>query len=211
MFQQTDDFLAATAQIEAIRAKHRPELPTHINEIGALDGEELFGQTRPGFQGKPIPDRWWNASAAVFAYQYGRLAREGIEVVGQSAFAQYPGQFPSVSMLDWETGRPNARYWTLALLREQLGPGDQMLATTGSDATLYAQAFAHPERGRRLLLVNKCDRAIELALGAASGAQVKVVDARTGFAPAREEQLDAAGKLRLDGYAVAVVTLDPAR
>ena len=43
---------------------------------------------------------------------------QGIEMVGESAMMQVPDFFPSVSMMDWETGRPNARYWALKLLRE---------------------------------------------------------------------------------------------
>jgi hypothetical protein len=207
MFSQTDEFLAGVSEIEAIRARFRPDLPTHINEIGALDSDEFLGQTQPGFKNKAIDPRWWNASAAVFAYQYGRLAAAGIEVVGQSALAQYPGLFPSVSMLDWETGKPNARFRVLKLIRESFGPGDSMLATTVDDPGVYAQAFATSDGRRRLLLVNKCDRAIDITSPDLRDATAMIVDQNTAFGPPREEKLDGDPRFQLGGYGIAVSIL----
>ena len=40
----------------------------------------------------------------------------------------YPTQFPSVSMVDWETGAPNARFRVLELLKNNFGPGDKLVA-----------------------------------------------------------------------------------
>ena len=210
MFEQTDRFVHGVRRIETVRERLRPGLPTAINEIGALDSDEFLHQFTPGFVGKPIPPVWWNASAAVFAHQFGLLARSGIEVVGQSALAQYPGQFPSTSMLDWTTGRPNARYLVLKLLREWFRSGDQMPATAASVPMVYAQAFASPDRGRRLLLVNTCDRPFEVTIPDGAGAGVIVVDQRTRSTMSAGETVDPDGILRLGGYAVAVVSLPAA-
>ena len=48
-------------------------------------------------------------------------------------------QFPGVSLLSWETGLGNAKYWTLKLLLEHFAPGDKLWKTTTAVAGL-----AHP-------------------------------------------------------------------
>lgn len=65
-----------------------------------------------------IPDIYWNAAGAMYAYLFGNLAPAGVEVLGHSQLAGSPpiphwniplAQFPSVSLLDWTTGLGNAR------------------------------------------------------------------------------------------------------
>ena len=46
-------------------------------------------------------------------------------MIGESQLVGYPSQFPSVSMIDWKNGKPNARYWVLSLLKDNFHPGDQ--------------------------------------------------------------------------------------
>ena len=77
----------------------------------------------------PIPNSYWNLSGAMYAYLYGELAKLGIEVAGESQLVGYPTQWPSVSMVDWDTGQPNARFWVLKLLRTNFGPGDKLVET----------------------------------------------------------------------------------
>lgn len=38
--------------------------------------------------------------------------------MGMSQLMGYPGQFPSVSLVDWTTGKPNARIHILNLLNK---------------------------------------------------------------------------------------------
>ena len=54
-------------------------------------------------------------------------AQIGIDVAGESQLVGYPTQFPSVTMVDWSDGRPNARYWVLKLLHDNFGPGDTLI------------------------------------------------------------------------------------
>ena len=61
----------------------------------------------------------------MFAYLYAGLAEQGIDVLGASQLVGYPTQFPSVTLLDWNTGLPNARYRILELLHNNFGPGDR--------------------------------------------------------------------------------------
>src|SRR3546814_10377000 len=72
------------------------------------------------------------------------LSKMGIEIIGQSQLVGYPGQFPDVSMMNWENGRPNARYRVLQLLVNQFAPGDTLVETiTGfmNPSDYVAQAF----------------------------------------------------------------------
>ena len=55
----------------------------------------------------------WSASAAHFAYGYGRLALAGFRYIGLDDLAcgPYPDNEPAVTGLDWQTGEPNARFF----------------------------------------------------------------------------------------------------
>ena len=77
-----------------------------------------------------IPNSYWNLSGALYAYVYGELAKLGIEYDGESQLVGYPTQFPSVSLVDWITGQPNARYWVLKLIHDNFGPGDKQVEST---------------------------------------------------------------------------------
>jgi hypothetical protein len=203
-FIQNDKFAVGARDIEELRARLRPEAATAINEIGAIIFEEL-SQHKPGYEEKPIEDRWWNLSAALFAHQFATLALLGVEVIGQSAFAQYPGQFPSVSMIDWKTGRPNARYWVLDMIKDRLGPGDRLVSTTASKRWVHAQGFLTGSGERALLLVNKCDRELVVQVPASAGARSLQVD--TAFEPPAEKVVAADDRVRLGRFGVALLTL----
>jgi hypothetical protein len=129
-------------------------------------------------------------------------------VAGESQLVGYPTQFPSVSMVDWEKGTPNPRYRILQLLKDSIGPGDKVvdMGTAGVPPGMYAQGFVKPDGKRRLLLVNKRDRAFDLVVSGASGGQIDFVDQTTGFGPPGSVRLEG-DEVTLRGLAVAVVTL----
>jgi hypothetical protein len=146
-FDQADGFLTAVRYVEQIRKRLSPDTRTTLNEIGSiLPGDPAGKET--------IPDIYWNASGALYAYVYLEAMRMGIDIVGESQLVGYPTQFPSVSMLDWKTGSPNARYWVLKLIHDHFAPEDKLVQTRGATADVMAQAFVTP-KGRALLLVNK--------------------------------------------------------
>jgi hypothetical protein len=181
-----------------------------VNEIGSIAAEDL-GQGQPGYVFKPIPASYWNLSGAVYAYLFGELTRMGIDVAGESQLVGYPTQFPSVSMVEWEKGTPNPRYWVLKLLKDRLGPGDKVVDMAAGPVgavrgALYAQGFVKPDGTRRLLLVNKRDRGTSLVVAGARGGQVDYVDQTTGFQPPASARLEG-DTVTLNGLAVAVVTL----
>jgi hypothetical protein len=156
-----------------------------------------------------MPDAYWNLAGAVYAYLFAQLATMGIDVAGESQLVGYPSQFPSVSMVDWNTGAPNARFRVLELLIEHFGQGGQVIATTTglfSVPFYHMQAFKTRDGQRKLLLVSKRDRSIDVALSGFAGATAEVVDQVTAGGPPRIEQLSA-DSFSLPGFAVAVLTL----
>ncbi len=206
-FAQADGFLNTVRYIENIRQRLSPGTQTTVNEIGVILAEDLQQMT-PGYVFRPIPDAYWNLAGAVYAYVFARLALLGIEVAGESQLVGYPSQFPSVSMVDWETGAPNARFRVLELLKKHFGPGDQIVETTSGmfGSPYYLAQAVHTRDGRRkLLLVSKRNRDLDIVIPRLPGAAAEVVDQTTKGGPARTERMSEV-TFRLPGFAVAVLT-----
>jgi hypothetical protein len=134
----------------------------------------------------------------------------GVEVVGESQLVGYPTQFPSVSMVDWNTGKPNPRIRVLDLLRANFGPGDKIVETEpfdrSVDSYLYQLAVVKPDGKKRILLVNKRDRPFEITIPGTTGGQQDYVDQTTGFNPPGSAKLTSE-KITLNPLGVVVVTL----
>ena len=203
-FAQADGFLNAVRYVDAIRHRLSPATGTMVNEIGAISADDL-AQSESGHVSKPIPDSYWNLAGAMYAYIFAELSRIGIDVAGESQLVGYPTQFPSVSMVDWETGKPNARYWVLKLLRNNFGSRDKLLDTQVSSPYVYASGALTQNGKRKLLLVNKRGRDIEVSIPDGANAQVDFVDVTTGSQPASSTKL-ISDVITLHGFSVAVVT-----
>jgi hypothetical protein len=107
-------------------------------------------------------------------------------------------------MIDWKNGKPNARFWVLHLLKDNFHPGDRLVATTLSRRSYVgAQGFVTPS-GKKLLLLNKRNRSIDVTLPEGAG-QVLIVDEASGEGPARV-QAQSGKQLTLAPFAVAVVS-----
>ena len=207
-FDQADGFLKTVHYIEAIRKRLSPGTKTTVDELGVIAADD-GGQNDPAHVTKPIPNSYWNLSGAVYAYLFGHLAELGIEVAGESQLVGFPTQYPSVSMVDWNDGMPNARYWVLKLLRDNFHPGDKLVKdqTAGPiESHVYTLAFATHDGKRRLLLVNKRNRSFQVDVTGATGGKVDFVDQTTGFNPPGTVRLDGE-MVTLQGFSVAVVTL----
>ena len=204
-FAQADGFLNVVRFVEAIRQRLSPETHTTIDEIGSISADD-GDQGTPGHVAKPIPNSYWNLSGAMYAYLFGKLATMGIDVAGESQLVGYPTQYPSVSMVDWNTGKPNARYWVLKLLRDNFGPGDKVVETDESNSAIYSFGVVTREGKRRVLLVNKRDRTFEVPVPGATGGQEEYVDQTTAFQPPASSKLSG-DKVTLNGFGVAAVTL----
>jgi hypothetical protein len=173
-FDQADGFLKEVKFIESIRKRLSPSTRTTVDEIGSILNSDNSNNNAV------IPDDYWNVSGAVYAYVYLGLVRMGIDLIGESQLVGYPTQFPSVSMINWKTGKPNARYWVLKVIHDNFRPGDTLVNTDIVGYGLVAQAFV-TVRGKRVLLINRSDRPVTLALPAAyQGARLMVVDPSTG-------------------------------
>jgi hypothetical protein len=193
-FDQADGFLTTVRYVEQIRRRLSPETRTTLDEIGnILPGDPAGKET--------IPDIYWNASGALYAYVYVEAMRMGIDIVGESQLVGYPTQFPSVTMVDWTTGSPNARFRVLKLIHDHFAPGDKLVETRGATDDMLAQAFVTP-KGRALLLVNKRNVKCTVRLKEEwKDAEVSVVDSSAAPHPA------ALGgpAMELAPFAVAVV------
>jgi hypothetical protein len=208
-FAQADGFLNTVRYIEAIRKRLSPETRTTIDEIGAISADDLT-QDKPGHVTQPIPSSYWNLTCAMYAYIFAELTRIGVDVAGESQLVGYPTQFPSVSMVDWHTGKPNPRVWVLRLLRENFGPSDKIVDTEPLDSVLapylYALAVVKPDGKRRILLINKRDRPFSISVPGATGGQEDYVDQNTAYDPPASAKLTS-DTVTLNGLSVAVVTL----
>jgi Glycosyl hydrolases family 39 len=205
-FDQADSFLATVRYIDAIRQRLSPQTKTDTDELGVIlasdEAEITAGKAHPD----TIPNLYWNAAGALYAYLYGALAKQGIDVIGESQLVGYPSQFPSVTMIDWKNGQPNARFWVLSLLKDNFHPGDQLIATTlGRRSDIAAQGFVTPT-GKKLLLVNKRNRVVDVTLpDGAENANLSTVDEASGEGAARSSKQQGT-HLNLAPFAVVVVS-----
>ncbi len=77
-FSQLDTFTIEVEQIEEIRKSLSPETRTTIDELGII----LPDDNTPG--APQFPMVYWNAGAALYAYAWAKISRQGIDVVGHS-------------------------------------------------------------------------------------------------------------------------------
>jgi len=203
-FEQADGFLGTVRKIEAIRKALSPETKTDLDELGVILPTDNTAKDNI-----PPPRAYWNLAGSLFGYLYIELSRLGIDIVGESQLIGYPTQFPSVSMMDWTTNEPNARFWVLKLIKDSFHPGDSLVETSivGQDSgDIDAQAFA-THSGHKLLLVNKRDHVIELTLADGQNARALSVDESTEDGPAHKVTL-VGGKITLEPFAVTVVSFN---
>ena len=210
-FDQTDGFLKAVRYIESIRKRLSPETKTTIDELGVISADDI-AQAEPGHVAQPIPNSYWNLAGSMYAYLFGQLTEIGVDVAGESQLVGFPTQFPSVSMVDWNDGKPNARFWVLKLLLDNFGPGDKLVEAepfsqfAANHPYVYSLAVVTRDGKHRVLLVNKRDRTFDISIAGASGGRMDFVDQSTAFNPPATIKL-AADSFKLSGYSVAVVTL----
>jgi len=201
-FDQANGFLNSVRYIEAIRKRLSPGTRTTVDERGVI----LPTDNKPDDK-VPPPQAYWNLAGSLYAYMFIELAQLKIDVIGESQLIGYPTQFPSVSMMNWENNKPNARFWVLKLIHDSFHPGDSLVETTfaGDHAGDVAAQGFNTSAGHRLLLANKRNESIELALPDADKASVLTVDAQSGDGPARSlKPVD--GKIKLEPFAVTVVS-----
>lgn len=196
-FSQADNFLTKVRYIESIRKMLAPNVFTDIDELGNIMGDQ---------QGHNIVDAYWNLSGAMYAYLFVELTKMDINIVGESQLVGYPSQFPSVSMMDWKNGMPNARYWVLKLLKDNFGRGDKLVNTNVNSTQLVAQAFI-TAKGKKLLLINKRGKDIQIELPAGiKDAEMFSVDGASNETPPTHDHLTGTS-VTLKPFAVSVIEI----
>lgn len=91
------------------------------------------------------------------------------------------------------------------LLRDNFGPGDSLVRTSSARQTVLAQGFRTARAERKLLLVNKTDRELTIAVPGAAGSRLSYVDRTTAFDPPGTLELKT-DEITLRPQAVAVIT-----
>jgi hypothetical protein len=141
----------------------------------------------------------------MYAYVFGQLATLGIDVAGESQLVGYPTQFPSVSMVDWNTGAANPRFRVLELLKNNFAPGDKLAPSSGGPSAVYALGFITPGGEHKLLLVNKRNKDIQLTLPQ-TAKKAEYVDQTTKSKPPATAR-GGTNSYKLGALGVAVITL----
>jgi hypothetical protein len=205
-FDQADGFLNTVRYVETLRKLYSPNTRTDLNELGSILPGDVQEIEKPSFRASPEPKRYWNLSGAVYGYLFLNAARLGIDVVGESQIVGFHSQFPSVTMVNQDTGDPNARYWTLYLLRQNFNPGDTLIETVSSSRDIAAQAFLASGK-KKIVLINKRDRQIEVSLPTeANNGFVQYVSPSTADSAPASSQISA-GKLMLEPFETAIITI----
>lgn len=204
-FNQADRFLTTVRFINQIRDRLSPETKADTDELGVILPNDNNQVADASGYVRSIPNGYWNAAGALYAYLYINLAKLKVDMIGESQLVGYPSQFPSVSMIDWVNGKPNARYWVLKLIKDNFHPGDKILQTTGdTSAGVTAQAFDTPA-GRKLLLVNQRNRNVEVILPLGLGhAESSTVDEASGEGEPRNAGVSGPA-IQLAPFSVTVV------
>ncbi len=208
-FNQADGFLATSRFIVQIRDRLSPTTKLDTDELGVIlptDGIEIAAsKAMPDH----IPHRYWNAAGALYAYLFTELSKQGVDVIGESQLVGYPSQFPSVSMMNYNTGQPNARYWVLKLIKDNFHPGDKLVTSPSSlfgSSDVVIQGFITPQ-GKKVLLVNKTNNEKTFQLPSdLQTASTLTVDEESGDNPPRQGKVEGA-ELKLAPFAVSVLSL----
>jgi len=206
-FHEADGYLLSAGYIDTLRREFVPGAKTDVDDIATMLPDPLAPKLA-----QPIPASYWSLSGGVFAYLYGKLAVLGVSGVGASELIDSPGIVAASTLVNWNTGRPNARYWVLKLLRENFGPEDRLVRPQAytvlqpdPSPQVYFQGFITAQGARKILLVNKRAADEELRIAGAAGGTVQMVDESTGSSPLPRRL--GVELLHLPPLAVAVVTL----
>jgi hypothetical protein len=209
-FNQADGFLATTRYILAIRDRLSPKTKIDTDELGVIlptDGLEIAAS-------KALPDhipaRYWNAAGSLYSFLFVELSKLGVDVIGESQLVGYPSQFPSVSMIDYNNGKPNARYWVLKLIKDTFHPGDKLVslkdATGPGPADVMIQGFLTPQ-GKKILIANKTNTQKIVKFGSEmQNASSLTIDEETGDNEPRGGKLEG-GELKMAPFAVTVLSV----
>ncbi|MES2426149.1 MAG: glycosyl hydrolase family 39 [Bacteroidota bacterium] len=175
VFDKAEAFINSVNYIENIRKRLSPNTKTDINELGTFVSEEMRNQ--------PITPAYWNLSASVYTYFFIELSKRGIDVIGESQLVGFPTQFPDVSMINYINNKPNARFWVLKMIKDNIKPGCKLIRTDvggNNGDNILAQGFVDGDT-KKVLILNKRNKSITVKLPAIfKGAKVSTIDSNSG-------------------------------
>ncbi|KAJ6595154.1 glycoside hydrolase superfamily [Mycena vulgaris] len=202
-FSSAATFISTVQSIETIRTSLSPSTKTFVNELGVILPNDNDAN-RP-----PIPDNYWNAAGALYAYLYLELAKLGLDgTAGESQLVGYITQFPSVTEINPSTGEPNARFRVLELLVANVGPGD-VIVEPSAPITLpdAVVSLTYTRNGvQKIILVNEHLNGTSVVVTGATGGGLQTVDLVSAGGAIRQEQLTS-DTVVLGGFAVVVVDM----
>lgn len=159
----------------------------------------------------------WAAAAASFAHAFGRFSELGLFIAGadQLIGGPFPNNEPAVASLDWDTGKPNAKFWAVQMLAQGVGTAPRDLYPTvvsgAPPPPVYGLGMQFADGRRVVLVVSKsmlpCDVVVA---GAGENTTAVVLDAAgdtPGFTPPSTHAVGAAGQIALGPFGIALVTL----
>jgi len=167
-FEQSRQFIDQFYYIQEMRDRLSPKTKLMVNEVGTIRADDMHNSR------SSIEPWYWSLSGGVFAYLYSEFAWMGVDLVGESQLVGYKGQFPCVSMVDWETGEPNLRYYALKLIKDNLAVGDKVLGWeqgTSNRHNCYARPFIDKTGKKKLLLVNQRNKNLTVIVPGAQSMQ----------------------------------------
>ena len=221
--------------LEAARQKLAPQSECVLNEVvlGVNDWCDTGhkAESCPNWQDSASQGRAanrktlsWNHDATTYAYNFARLSELGYLYVSsdQLVGGPWPDNYPSVSSLDWQTGEPNAKYWTVRLLAAVFGKRSRQLVQanvsatgTGADASASAHAMGFVQDGQKgiLVLSKAADPTVFSVPFAArwEGTLLEGVGAEPGFTPPRAVHMRGQTEIRVGAYAVLALWEPPKR
>ena len=203
LFDKADLFLEKVSFIESIRKRLSPKTKTDINELGTFVSNAMRGQ--------PITQEYWNLSASVYAYFFIELTKQGINYIGESQLVGFPSQYPDVSMINYTNSKPNARFWVLKLIKDNIHAGNKLVETgidNNGNGDVHGQGFVSSDGARKVLLLNKRNKTITIKLPVGfTGAKLSTIDAASGDNAASESKISG-DSIELKPFAVSLIALE---
>jgi len=200
-FDKAESFVNTVTFIENIRKRLSPQTQTDINELGTFLSDDM--------RNKPIPTNYWNLSASIYTYFFIELSKIGINVIGESQLVGFPTQFPDVSMINYQNNKPNARYWVLKLIKDNIQSGNKLIYTKiNGDLSqdIVSQAFIS-ENKRIVLLLNKRDKINNIKIPINfKDAKIYTIDSASGDQEAIGSQING-DSIEMGPFAVKLVVL----
>ncbi len=131
-----------------------------------------------------------------------------------SQMVGYPTQYPSVSMVIWNNGGGNSRYFVLRMLIEHFGLKNGArsvdLVDTTSTGLTFGQGFVINENGRetlKILVVNKSATQQSFTIDGVKGQTMMYVDIGTGPYNKPVTTTLQSDSFLLQGHGVGVIVL----